>query len=127
MTFFESLQTPSWMPPDAAFPIVWFSLWVLQAIAVALVLSSERSNRIGLLVFGAQLLLSLAWQAVLFGPGRLAVSAWALVAVVTLVVATALRFWSSSKIAGALMLPTLAWVSFATALAFELNRLNPNA
>jgi len=30
VSFFESLNKPSWIPPDWAFPTAWFTLWALQ-------------------------------------------------------------------------------------------------
>ncbi len=42
-----------------------------------------------------------------------------------LILATMVFFWRSSKVAGALLFPYLAWVSFASALNFATWRLNP--
>lgn len=128
MTFFQSLDKPSWIPPDWAFPAAWFTLWLLQAIALVVLLSSERSGRglaIGLLV--TQFVVAVAWQAVVFGPGRLTLAAWWLVAVLVLVVAAVIAGWRVTPLAGLLVAPTIAWVSVATALGFALLRLNPGA
>ena len=128
MTFFQSLDKPSWIPPDWAFPAAWFTLWLLQAIALVVLLSSERSGRglaIGLLV--TQFVVAVAWQAVVFGPGRLTLAAWWLVAVLALVIAAVIAAWRVTPLAGLLVTPTIAWVSVATALGFALLRLNPGA
>ena len=88
MTFFESLAKPSWIPPDWAFPAAWFTLWILQAIALVMLVSAEhgpRNTAIGLLA--AQFVVAIAWQSVIFGPGRLTLAAWWLVLVLVLVVA----------------------------------------
>ena len=42
-----------------------------------------------------------------------------------LIVATVVLFWRASRLAAALLLPYLAWVSFAAALTFSVWRLNP--
>ncbi len=128
MTFFESLDKPDWIPPDWAFPAAWFTLWTLQLIALGLLVTGDRPGRnvaIGLL--GAQFVTSVIWQAAVFGPGRLTLAAWWLVAVLVLVVAATLAAWRTSALAGALIAPTIVWVSVATALGFSLLRLNPNA
>ena len=128
MTFFQSLDKPSWIPPDWAFPAAWFTLWLLQAIALVVLMSSERSGRglaIGLLV--TQFVVAVAWQAVVFGPGRLTLAAWWLVAVLALVIAAVIAAWRVAPLAGLLVTPTIAWVSVATALGFALLRLNPGA
>ena len=128
MTFFESLVKPDWIPPDWAFPTAWFTLWTLQAIALVVLVTGPRSGRnlaIGLLA--AQFIVAVAWQAVVFGPGRLALAAWWLVGVLVLVVAAVVAAWRVSPVAGALISPTVIWVSVATALGFSLLRLNPGA
>jgi tryptophan-rich sensory protein len=38
---------------------------------------------------------------------------------------TLLAFWRVRRLAGVLLLPYLAWVTFATALNFTIWRLNP--
>ena len=128
MTFFESLAKPSWIPPDWAFPAAWFTLWTLQAVALAIVVSSDRSGRsLALVLLAAQFVFAVAWQSVVFGEGRLALAAWWLVGVLVLVIAATAASWRVSWIAGALVAPTIAWVSVATALGFALLSLNPDA
>ena len=41
-----------------------------------------------------------------------------------LIVATLVSFWRVSPLAGALLIPYLLWVSFASALNFSLLQLN---
>jgi len=127
MSFFESLEKPAWIPPDWAFPTAWFTLWLLQFLAV-LVLSFEPSSptkRLALMLLAAQLLTAVLWQAVIFGPGRLVFSAWWLLGVLVLVVAATAAAWKVDWRAGALIGPTVVWMVVATALGFTLARLNP--
>jgi tryptophan-rich sensory protein len=128
VTFFESLTKPDWIPPDWAFPVAWFTLWALQAAALVILVANDRPGRnlaVGLLV--AQFVTAVAWQAVVFGPGRLGLAAWWLLCVLVLVVAATVTAWRVSAIAGALIAPTIVWCSVATALGFSLLRLNPGA
>ena len=128
MTFFESLAKPSWIPPDWAFPAAWFILWSLQAVAAFVLLASDRDGRglaLGLLV--TQFVVAVAWQAAVFGPGRLTLAAWWLVGVLVLVVLAVLVAWRVERTAALLIAPTILWVSVATALGFSLLRLNPGA
>jgi len=128
VTFFESLTKPSWMPPDWAFPTAWFALWALQAVALVMLVNSNRPGRsLALALLAAQFVTAVAWQAVVFGPGRLTLSAWWLVAVLVLVVATVVASWRVRPLAGLLVAPTIAWMSVATTLGFALLRLNPEA
>jgi len=120
--------TNLYIPPDWAFPAAWFTLWTLQAIALVLLLASDRAGRttaIGLLAL--QFVVAILWQSVVFGPGRLHLAAWWLVAVLVLVVGATVTAWRVSPTAGALIAPTIVWVSVATVLGFSLLRLNPGA
>jgi tryptophan-rich sensory protein len=80
--------------------------------------------RVALVVFVVQLALNGLWSILFFGmqsPG------WALVEIVVLWLAigvTIRLFWVVVPAAGALLLPYLAWVSFATVLNASLWWLN---
>jgi tryptophan-rich sensory protein len=86
---------------------------------------SGREDRApALRLYGAQLLLNTAWSLIFFGlraPG-LAVVEIALLWVA--IAATVKAFRSRSRPAGLLMLPYLAWVTFAVALNVEIWRRN---
>jgi translocator protein len=128
MGFYESLIKPSWVPPDWAFPVVWFSLWALQAAAlVKLAGSSSPHRRVALVSLVAQFVAAIAWQGAVFAPGRLLLSAWWLVGVLVLVVAAVGLCWRADPVSGLLVAPTIVWVTVATALAWSLYRLNPGA
>ena len=75
-------------------------------------------------LFASQLVLNVAWSWIFFGlhqPG------WAFVEIVVLwlaILATTVAFFRYSKIASALLVPYLAWVSFASVLNFTIWRMN---
>jgi len=126
MSFFESLAKPDWIPPDWAFPTAWFTLWALQLAAAVLLADSERDARwLALGLLGAHFVTAIAWQSVVFGPGRLQLAAWWLVAVLVLVIAAVVASFRVDSRAAWLISPTIVWVSVATALGFSLLRLNP--
>ena len=73
-----------------------------------------------------QLILNAAWTPIFFGAHALG---WALFEIVIMWIAillTLLSFLRVQKTAGLLLVPYLAWVSFATFLNFTLWRLNPS-
>jgi len=126
LTFFESLNKPSWIPPDWAFPTAWFTLWALQLIALVVLLGSDRPGRTtALTLLGAQFVTAVAWQTAVFGEGRLALAAWWLLGVLVLVIAATVTAWRVERLAGALIAPTIVWMAIATTLGFTLLRLNP--
>lgn len=123
--YYARLEKPSWGPPAWLFGPVWTVLYALMGVGAWLVAGTSGSRaRAPLMLWGAQLALNAAWTPVFFGvrsPGL------ALVNIVLLwfaLVATVVAFWSRRTIAGILLLPYLAWVSFATALNFEIWRRN---
>jgi translocator protein len=128
MGFYESLVKPSWVPPDWAFPLAWFSLWALQAVALVRLAGSPSPHRRAALVsLVAQFVVAIAWQAVIFAPGRLLIAAWWLVAVIVLVVLAVALCWRADRLSAVLVAPTIVWVSVATTLGWSLYQLNPNA
>ena len=79
------------------------------------------------MLLAAQFVAAVAWQAVVFAPGRLAFSAWWLVAVLILVIAATATAWRLDWRIGALIAPTIVWMAVAATLGFSLARLNPGA
>lgn len=126
--WFAALAKPGWMPPGWLFGAVWAILYVLLGIAIAQILhargASERGGAIGL--FLAQLLLNLAWTPVFFAAHQVTMALWLIVATLALAIATTVSFARIRQPAAWLMLPYLAWLAFATMLAWEMDRLNPD-
>lgn len=129
MSFYEGLSKPSWVPPDWAFPAAWFSLWALQVVAVVRLAGTAPGPRrnAALAALALQFVVAVAWQAAVFGPGRLLLAAWWLVGLLVAVVAAVAACALADRLAAALVAPTIAWVSVATALGWSLYRLNPGA
>ncbi len=124
--WYHQLQKPTWNPPGYLFGPVWTLLYTLMAVAAWLVW--KRAGLVGaklaLWLFIGQLILNGMWTWIFFGlhkPGA------ALIEIIVLwitILATLIAFWQQSTIAGVLLIPYLAWVSFATVLTFAIWRLN---
>jgi tryptophan-rich sensory protein len=124
--FYGTLQQPSWAPPAAVFGPVWTALYVLMAIAAWLVWRPRSpAARRALTLFLVQLALNALWSWLFFAWHR---GAWAMLDLVLLwmlVLATTIAFWRRRPLAGALLLPYLAWVSFAGVLNYWVWQANP--
>ena len=124
--WYRTLAKPAWNPPDAVFGPVWTTLFILMAIAAWLIWRPEgfKVAAMPLTLFAMQLVLNVSWSWIFFGmhqPG------WAFVEIVALwlaIVATTAAFFRCSKLGGCLLVPYLAWVSFAAVLNFTIWRLN---
>ena len=121
--YYERLRKPEWAPPGSAFGPVWTVLYALMGTAAWLVSERPRSAR-ALRLWGLQLALNAAWTPLFFGARAKAASLVEIGLLWTAIVATTVAFFSHRRLAGALMLPYLAWVTFATALTFEVWRRN---
>ena len=125
-TWYRTLDKPSWNPPDRVFGPVWTTLYALMGVALVLVRRApqpgapdgERDRAQAL--FGLQLALNLAWSFVFFG-GRELRGAVVVIGLLWLsIVATIGSFWRVRRAAGLLLLPYLAWVSFASILNADI-------
>jgi translocator protein len=124
--FFDRLRKPPLTPPPAAFGPAWTTLYLMMAVAAWLVWRQgvDERSAIALGVFGAQLTLNALWSIVFFGRQRIG---WALLEIALLwmtILLTVAMFWRVRPLAGALLLPYLAWVTFAAYLNAGIWRLN---
>jgi tryptophan-rich sensory protein len=123
--WYAGLNKPSWNPPAWLFGPAWTTLHTLMAIAAWLVWKRVGFTR-ALGFYFVQLILNAAWTPIFFGAHAMG---WALVEISIMWIAillTLLSFLRVQKTAGLLLVPYLAWVSFATFLNFTLWRLNPS-
>jgi len=124
--WYARLQKPSWNPPNWIFGPVWSALYIMMAMAAWLVWrrGGFAAQRLALSLFSLQLLFNALWSPIFFGWRNPALALVDILLLWLALLATVLTFWRRSRVAGALLIPYLAWVSFATALNFALWRLN---
>lgn len=125
--FYRALTRPDWAPPAWLFGPVWSVLYAMMAVAAWLVWrdAASRHVRTALTLFMVQLALNVLWSWLFFAWH---LGAWSVIDIAFLwcaIVATIYAFWRVRPLAGALLLPYLAWVKFAAALNFTVWRLNP--
>ena len=124
METFKALNKPPLSPPGWLFPVVWTILFVLMGIASYLVLVSGKPNRTALTVYGIQLVFNFVWSLIFFNMEQYLFAFVWLVILWLLILITTVLFYRISKPAGDLMLPYLAWVSFAGYLNLGIYLLN---
>ena len=124
--WYLSLTKPSWNPPGWIFGPVWTVLYVMMGVSAWLVWrrGGFRAQRAPLTWFLIQLALNAAWTPLFFGLHRLGLAFAEMLLLWCAIVATLLAFRPVSRPAAALLVPYLAWVSFAACLNFTLWRLN---
>jgi benzodiazapine receptor len=132
--WYRRLSKPSWTPPDAVFAPVWTVLYLLMGAAAVLVRRARPadgtrapSTDLALGLFGGQLVLNLLWSIIFFGRRQVRAGAAEIVVLLVALVATVVAFARVRLTAALLLLPYLAWTSFATVLTAAIVRRNPRA
>ena len=124
--WFRLLQKPVWNPPSWIFAPVWTVLYLMMAAAAWLVWRQYglRGAPPAIVLFIVQLLLNAAWTWLFFGLHRIGAALIEIVLLWAMILTTLISFWRLYPAAGMLLLPYLAWVSFAAVLNWALWRLN---
>lgn len=124
--WYQSLEKPAWTPPDAAFGPVWTLLYIAMAVAAWLVWKRGgwAAHRTALTLWVVQLVLNSLWSILFFGLRNPALALGEIGLLWLAILATLIAFWRVSRPAGWLMVPYLAWVSYASALNFAIWSLN---
>jgi benzodiazapine receptor len=125
-TFYGQLSKPNWAPPANLFGPVWSALYFLMGVAAWLVWREKRAKglAVALTLFIVQLIANALWSWLFFAWRKGAFAFIEVLILSALIVATAIAFWRIRKLAGVLLIPYIAWVSFASALTFSIWRLN---
>lgn len=125
-SWYPTLAKPAWNPPSWLFGPVWTTLYVLMAIAAWRVwrLAAQRGRTTALRWFWVQLGLNAAWSFLFFGLRSPGLALLEIVPLLGAILVTLVHFARLDRVAAALWLPYVAWVSFATVLNATLWWLN---
>ncbi len=127
--WYQTLIKPDVQPPGWAFGVVWPTLYFLIGLAFAMVLHARgaRSRGLAIGLFVTQFLVNLSWSPVFFGQHKVTTAFYIILVMIVLGIATTVAFAQVRKAAAWLMVPYLIWISFASILNFQIDRLNPDA
>lgn len=126
-TWYPTLVKPVFNPPNWIFAPVWTLLYIMMGIAAGLVWISEfeqKTVKKALGFFAIQLGLNALWSYLFFGLHNPLLALIEIVLLWLMIFETYNQFKKIDKVAGFLMLPYLAWVSFATILNASIWWLN---
>lgn len=125
--WYFALKHPPWKPPDAAFGVIWSTIFTLCAISGWLAWQAADTaalrRRVAVL-FGVNALLNMLWSALYF---KLQRPDWALFEVVFLwlsIVSLIVGLWRLSRWASLLLVTYWFWVSIAAVLNLQTVMLN---
>ena len=126
-TWYVTLNKPFFNPPNWIFGPVWTMLYLMMGISLYAFWNKKTNateKRQGISLFFVQLAINVLWSILFFG---LKSPIAALVGIIILwfaIYLTIRNFLKVSKLAGWLLIPYLAWVSFATVLNLSIVLLN---
>jgi tryptophan-rich sensory protein len=121
--WYERLKKPWWNPPNWLFGPAWGVLFIMIAVAGWLVWRQVGFG-LAMWLYGLQLVLNFAWSALFFGMKRPDLALYELIALWFAILACIFVFAPISPWGMALMIPSIAWVSFAGWLNYTMLRLN---
>ena len=125
--WYQALRKPSWCPPNWLFGPAWTVLYLMIAVSGWLVWrKAGLAGAAGAFaIYALQLVLNGAWSGIFFGLRRMDLALAELVLLWLAILATIVAFAAHDTLAAWLLVPYLAWVSFAGALNAALLRMNP--
>jgi tryptophan-rich sensory protein len=127
-SFYNELVRPTWGPPAWLFGPVWSVLYLFMGISAWLVWREHGFDRarVALGLFVIQLVANALWSWLFFFWKQ---GGWAFIDILILwllVAATIIQFWRQpARIAAILLIPYLAWITFAAFLNLSVWQLNP--
>lgn len=125
--WYQALAKPGWNPPDAIFPMGWTLIYALITMAAVTAWRAAPTAAVAEWMIGLFALngfLNITWSLIFF---RMQRPDWAFIEVVALwlsILALILYCGRFSRLSAALLVPYLAWVSFAAALNWAVVELN---
>ncbi len=126
-SWYAELHKPFFNPPAWIFGPVWTVLYALMGISLYLVLRKGLNNpkiKVAVSVFAVQLVLNALWSIIFFGLHAVDVSLLEIICLWIAILVTTLLFARIAKPAAWLLVPYLAWVTFAGCLNYAILTLN---
>jgi len=124
---YKNFNKPTFSPPGWIFPVVWTILFFLMAVAAYRIWMKGKSGEDitkALVLYGIQLFLNFLWSIIFFRFRLYAIAFLELLVLVVYILLTTFEFHRIDKTSAYLMIPYIAWVSFAGVLNYAIWMLN---
>lgn len=134
-TWYTTLEKPFFTPPNWLFAPVWITLYTLMGLALYFIWIKNNETkktakkkklyiRASLWIFAVHLFANAIWSIIFFGLQRPDCALVNIVVLWGLILWVMIRFYKIDKKAALILIPYILWVTLATALNFEIWRLN---
>lgn len=125
--WYPALEKPFFNPPAWVFAPTWTLLYAMMGVALYMIWRKKEQGynvSLALTLFFTQLFLNGMWSFLFFGLKSLELAVLDILMLWVLIILTVVQFWGIDRRASLLMIPYLAWVSYASILAYAIWRLN---
>ena len=124
--WYQSLNRPSWQPPDFVFGLIWPYNFVVLGISSFQVIreSSVRTSAIYFASLTLSVIAALTWSYFFYRPHDLGMASVSLALAALCTVPLLVLTLQSKTLLGLLMIPYQGWLVTATALSISYSRLN---
>lgn len=126
-SWYQTINKPSWNPPNNLFGPVWTTLYILMGVSLFLVWKSGAdagTKRKAIALFAIQLVLNFFWSFIFFDQHLVGTAFAEIVVMWLFILLTIFAFARISKLAAWLLVPYISWVSFAAFLNYTIWQLN---
>ncbi|MDO4743194.1 MAG: TspO/MBR family protein [bacterium] len=127
ISIYKTINKPPFAPPAILFPVVWTLLYLLMGISSYLIWTAKNNNQEkanALFVYGIHLAVNFLWPIIFFNLRAFLFAFIWILLLLFLIITVLILFKKISKTAALLLLPYLAWVTFATYLNLAIFILN---
>jgi tryptophan-rich sensory protein len=125
--WYRTIHKPWYTPPDWVFPVAWTVLFTMMGTAFWRILRRPAGTplrRTAIALFVAQIVFNAGWSAAFFGERSPLLGLYVIAPFWLLILATTAVFRAIDRLAATLLVPYIAWVSFAALLNFAIWRTN---
>ncbi len=122
--WYSSINKPSFNPPDWVFAPVWTTLYVFMAIAVWLIWTNSKKIKKIFYVYFIHLFINATWSVIFFGFHEIFLALINIVLIIFFIIWLIKLYLPINKMSAYLMIPYLAWCSYAFILNLNLYLLN---
>lgn len=122
-TWYQTLDKPSFNPPNWIFPVMWSILYIMLAAAGWKLwqVGAPKSLKI---IFIVYTLMNWAWTPIFFGAHELALGFYWLLVINAMNLAFIVLAWRPVRLAAILTIPLICWTLFAMVLSYNIWQLN---
>lgn len=122
-TWYQTLNKPSFNPPNWIFPIMWSILYVMLATAGWKLWAVGAPSKLKI-IFVVYTLMNWAWTPIFFGAHELAIGFYWILAINIVNLGFIIMAWRPVRLSALLTIPLVCWTCFAMILSYNIWQLN---